>query len=70
MNKYLTKTLFVLCKSLKERTIKYVDHFTAVITNMLKKTESYDFKCVVFLFEALSTLMYYMLIQNVDSKGI
>lgn len=37
---------------------------------MLKRTHSYDFKCVVFLFEAFSTLVYSMLIQNVDIKAV
>jgi hypothetical protein len=42
----------------------------AVITNMLKKTDTYDFKSVVFLFEAFSTLVYNLLSQNIDIKSI
>jgi uncharacterized membrane protein (GlpM family) len=42
----------------------------AVISNMLKKTDIYDFKCVVFLFEAFSTLTYYMVAQNANTHAL
>lgn len=70
LNKYLTKTLYILAKKLNTKCVKYVEHFMAVITSMLKKTESYDFKSVLFVFEAWSMLVYNMLAQGVDIKGV
>jgi hypothetical protein len=37
---------------------------------MLSKTDTYDFKSVLFVFEALSTLVYYTLESKIDMKPL
>jgi hypothetical protein len=70
LNKQLTKTLFVLARRLENKCVAYSEHFMAIIQCMLAKTDSYDFKSVLFVFEALGTLVYYTLESKLDIKPL
>lgn len=61
LNQELTRLLFILARRLEEKCVNYYEHFMAVIKLMLTKTDTYDFKSVAFVFEALGVLTFYLL---------
>lgn len=56
--------LYTLAKTLGQGCIQYYDYFDALFSQMLAKTEKYDFKSVLFLFEAIGNVALW-----VASKG-
>jgi hypothetical protein len=62
--------MFIVARRLEEKCVGYTEHFMAIIKAMLGKTDSYDFKSVVFVFEALGVLTFYTVETKVDVRPI
>ncbi len=60
--------LYTLAKTLGEGCVQYYDYFDALIPQMLLKTQNYDFKSVLFLFEAIGVVAFYVSKQKGPEK--
>ena len=52
--------LYTLTRMLGQASVKFYDYFDALFKQMLTKTEQYDFKSVLFLFEAIGAVAYWV----------
>ena len=52
--------LFTLSKILSEATAQYYEYFDVLFKQMLNKTEIFDFKSVLFLFESIGVVAYWI----------
>lgn len=60
LNENLTKILYTLSRTLSEATASYYDYFDVLFKQMLNKTEVYDFKSALFLFESIGIVAYWV----------
>ncbi len=60
--------LYTLSKTLSHNCVQYYDYFDALFKQMLEKTAQYDFKSVLFLFEAIGTVAYWVAKGNEQAK--
>jgi len=60
LNENITKMLYTLTKTLAQLTTQYYDYFDALFRQMLAKTEVYDFRSVMYLFEAIGGVAFWV----------
>jgi hypothetical protein len=60
--------LYTLAKIMGQGCVQYYEYFDALIPQMLVKTEQYDFKSVLFLFEAIGILAFWVSKGNEQAK--
>lgn len=60
LNENLTRMLYTLAKLLGQGCVEYYDYFDTLFPQMLLKTEQYDFKSVLFLFESIGVVAYWV----------
>lgn len=62
--------LYTLTKNLGQACIKYYEYFDILFKQMLQKTTQYDFKTVLFLFEAIGVVAFYTATGDENSKNL
>lgn len=56
--------LYTLSKILGQSCLQYYDYFDALFKQMLLKTNQYDFKSVLFLFQSIGNVAFWAAKSN------
>ena len=64
LNKRLNALLQSVTNVFKQQIIPYSKYIINIISSLLSKTDTYEFKTILPIFEAFGNFLYWMVFQN------